>query len=74
MIEAGDSFSRRRIGRLAGLAETVAAQQEHLGVLHQAIGDDGRDGRIEHSVAQSENAVFVVMIVDRFSLCRVEMT
>ena len=40
----------RRI-RILGLAQAVAAQQEDLGVLHQAVGDGGGDGRIEEDVA-----------------------
>ena len=39
----------RRIG-IPGFAQTVAAEQEDLGVFHQAVGDGGGDGRIEKDV------------------------
>ena len=38
MIEAGDLLGRR-IGMLARLAETVAAEQKDFGVFHQPVGD-----------------------------------
>src|SRR6202162_1849453 len=44
-------FLSRRIGTLVVLAQAVAAQQEDLGVLHQPVGNGGRDGRIEEDVA-----------------------
>ena len=47
----GLGFFGRRIGSLIGLAQAVAAEQEDLGVFHQAVGDSGGDGRIEEDVA-----------------------
>ena len=41
----------RRSGVSAGLAQTVAAQQEDFGVLDQSVGDGGGDGRIKKDVA-----------------------
>jgi hypothetical protein len=49
LTEAGLLF--RRIGVSAGLAQTVAAQQEDLGVLDQPIGNRSGDGRIKEDVA-----------------------
>src|SRR5580765_7433428 len=40
----------RRIG-VFGLTQTVAAQQEDLGVFYQAVGDSRGDGRIEKDVS-----------------------
>jgi hypothetical protein len=59
---------------IPGLAQTLAAQQENLGVFYQAVGDRGGDRGVEQDVPQSENGVFVVIIVERFWLCRVEMS
>ena len=70
----GAGLLGRRFWTLAGLAQTVPAQQKDLGVLHQTIGDGGGDGRIKEDVPQSENGVLVVMIVERLWLCRVEIT
>jgi len=39
----------RRTG-LAGFAQTVAPQQEDLGVLDQAVRNRGRDGSVEQDV------------------------
>ena len=64
----------RRIGDFVGFAQTVTAEQEDLGVLDEPVGDGGSDGGVEKDVAQSENGVLVVMIVERFWLCRVEIT
>jgi hypothetical protein len=41
----------RRTGVLAGLAQTVAAEQKYLGVLDQAVGNRSRDGGVEEDVA-----------------------
>ena len=47
----GASLLGRRIGILVGLAQTVAAQQEDLGVFDEPVGDGGGDGRIKEDVA-----------------------
>jgi hypothetical protein len=47
----GASLLGRRIGIFIGLAQTIAAQQEDLGVLDEAVGNGGRDGRIKEDVA-----------------------
>jgi hypothetical protein len=52
MIGAG--LLGRRIGILVCLAETVTAEQEDFGVLHQAVGDDGRDRRVIEDIATVE--------------------
>src|SRR5579859_1773227 len=41
----------RRIRILVGFAQTVTTQQEDLGVLDQAVGNGGGDGRIKEDVA-----------------------
>jgi hypothetical protein len=41
----------RRGGVLAGLAQTIATQQEDLGVLHQAVGDGRGNGGVKEDVA-----------------------
>ena len=51
MIGASLRFFGRRIGSLIGFAQAVAAEQEDLGVFHQAVGDSGGDGGIEEDVA-----------------------
>src|ERR1700726_4671186 len=40
-----------RIGVFVGFAQTIASQQEDLGVLDEAVGDGGSDGRIKEDVA-----------------------
>src|SRR5947199_9856966 len=50
LLETGKLLFRRG-WILAGLAETVAAEQEDFGVLHQTIGNRGRDGGVEEDVA-----------------------
>jgi hypothetical protein len=58
-----------------GFAQAVAAEQEDLGVLNQAVADRGSDGRVEQNVApQSEKGVFVVIMLDFLRLWRVEIT
>ena len=49
MIGAG--LLGRRIGIFVRLAETVTAEQEDFGVLHQAVGDGGRDCRVVEDIA-----------------------
>ena len=71
---AADELIRRRCGTVFGFAKAVAAEQQNLGVFHEPIHDGGGDGGVEENVAQSENAVFVVIRIDRFWLWRVEMT
>ena len=41
----------RRIGIFVGFAQTIASQQEDLGVLDEPVGDGGGDGRIKEDVA-----------------------
>ena len=49
LTETGLLF--RRIGVSAGLAQTVAAQQEDLGVFDQPVGNRSGDGRIKEDIA-----------------------
>ena len=51
MIGASLRFFGRLSGSPIGLTQAVAAEQEDLGVFHQAVGDSGHDGRIEEDVA-----------------------
>jgi hypothetical protein len=51
LIAAGSKLLFRRSGVLAGLAKTVATEQEDLGVLHQAVGDGGGNGGVVQNVA-----------------------
>jgi len=48
---AGGALLLRRGGVLVGFAQTVAAEQEDLGVFHQAIGNRGGNGGVEQDVA-----------------------
>ena len=49
MIRAG--LLGRRIGIFIRFAQTIAAQQEDFGVLHEPVGDGGGDRRIKEDVA-----------------------
>lgn len=40
-----------RIGMLVGFAQTIAAEQEDLGVFNETVGDGGGDGCIKEDVA-----------------------
>src|SRR3954452_9720201 len=48
---AGGTLLVRRRRVLAGFAQAVAAEQEDLGVLHQAIGNRGGNGGVEQNIA-----------------------
>src|ERR1044072_7941060 len=50
LLVAGDLLVRR-CGVSGGFGEGIAAEQEDLGVLDQAVGDRGGDGRVEQNVA-----------------------
>ena len=47
------------------LRKAVAAEQEDLGILDEAVGDRSGDGRVVENVAPVGEAVLVVMIVER---------
>lgn len=49
MIGAG--LLGRRIGMLVGFAQTIAAEQEDLGVFNETVSDGSGDGRIKQNVA-----------------------
>ena len=51
MLGARSDYSSGELEFLLGFAEAVAAEQEDLGVLDQAVGDRRGDGGVEEDVA-----------------------
>jgi len=51
LVAAGSKLLFRRTEAFIGLAQTVAAEQKNLGVLHQAVGDGGGNGGVVQNVA-----------------------
>src|SRR5215510_8180823 len=50
-LQPAGLFGSRRIGIPVAFAKAVATKQEDLGVLHQPVGDGGRDGGVVEDVA-----------------------